>query len=50
MNHRPSDTKIDQQLERFKSILDPIPFEEVISWVYQAPEPQALKWWQKWWW
>jgi type II secretory pathway component PulM len=47
MNQQPSNTKIDQHLERFRNLLDPIPFEAVITWVYQAPEPKALKWWQR---
>ncbi|WP_020536596.1 hypothetical protein [Lewinella cohaerens] len=49
MNEQSSNSKIEQQLKVFKGILDPIPFEDVISWVYRAPEPQALKWWQRWW-
>jgi type II secretory pathway component PulM len=48
MHQHSSDTKINQNLQRFRSILDPVPFEAVITWVYQAPEPQALTWWRRW--
>lgn len=45
---KPSQQDIQSSMEQVPRLYSPVAFEEVIAWVYSAPNPKARFWLWRW--
>ncbi|MEL6655265.1 MAG: hypothetical protein AAFP77_06640 [Bacteroidota bacterium] len=45
---KPTQAELQQKLNQVTNLLESVQFEQVISWVYAAPDPKARSF--SWWW